>query len=78
MNNCLMNKGVDVATEGERLAVLEYKDSLREAQLNSIETKLDSLLELRSKGMGAFWLASALLGTGLLGIIYAVANWMKG
>lgn len=65
-------------TEGERLAVLEYKDSLREQQLNSMDAKLDELLTLRSKGMGAFWLASALLGTGLIGLIYAAINYFKG
>lgn len=65
-------------TEGERLAVLEYKDSLREQQLASMDAKLDELLTLRSKGMGAFWLASALLGTGLIGVLYAVINYFKG
>lgn len=67
-----------MATEAERLAVLEYKDSQREDQLKSIETKLDSLLELRSKGVGAFWLATSLLGTGLVGLVYALANYFKG
>ncbi len=40
--------------------------------------KLDSLLELRAKGMGAIWFASAILGSGVLGGIYFLTSWLKG
>jgi hypothetical protein len=39
--------------------------------------KIDGLLELKAKGMGALWLASAVLGTGVLGIIYAVISYFR-
>lgn len=60
--------------EIERLARLEViverieKEQL-EASLErrSQTAKLDELLALRHKGVGAFWLASALLGTGIVG-----------
>lgn len=35
-----------------------------------ILSKLDELLELRSKGMGVVWLLSGLFGTGLIGVFY--------
>lgn len=62
----------------ERLALLEYKDELRERTLTAMDTKLDELLALRQKGMGAFWLASSILGTGIIGAIALVINWFKG
>lgn len=65
-------------TEAERLALLEYKDELREAKLEEIDNKLDELLALRQKGMGAFWLASSLLGTGIIGAIFMVVQYFKG
>lgn len=72
-----------------RVAVLEYKvNQLTEALTkhateskardDDITTKLDGLLELKSKGMGAFWLASTIVGTGIVGMIVAFANYMKG
>lgn len=72
-----------------RVAVLEYKvNQLTEALTkhsteskardDDITTKLDGLLELKSKGMGAFWLASTIVGTGIVGLIVAFANYLKG
>ena len=65
-------------TDAERLALLEYKDELREAKLEEIGDKLDELLALRQKGMGAFWLASSLLGTGIVGAILMCINYFRG
>ena len=64
-------------TDAERLALLEYKDELREKQLTEINEKLDELLALRQKGMGAFWLASSLLGTGIVGAILMFVNYIR-
>lgn len=65
-------------TDAERLALLEYKDELREAKLEEIGNKLDELLVLRQKGMGAFWLASSLLGTGIVGAALMLINYFRG
>lgn len=62
----------------ERIAVLELKVQQLSVDVQSMEGKLDELLLLRSKGMGAFWLASSLLGTGIMGALYYVVQWMKG
>lgn len=67
-----------VKTDAERLALLEYKDTLRESKLNDIDKKLDELLTLRQKGVGAFWLASSLLGTGIIGAIFMVVQYFRG
>ena len=65
-------------SEAERLAVLEYKDSQQEIKLAEISRKLDELLVLRNKGLGAFWLATSLIGTGLFGVMALVFDWFKG
>lgn len=62
----------------ERIAVLELKVNTMQTGQDSINEKLDELLQLRAKGMGAFWLASALLGTGIIGLVLALVQWMKG
>jgi len=62
----------------QRIAVLELKVQQLNEQSEEIKSKLDELLQLRSKGVGAFWLASTLLGTGIVGVIFALFNWMKG
>jgi len=61
-------------TVEERLAVVETKLE----RLQDIEDKLDDLIALRNKGTGAFLLASALLGTGIIGTIVQIIEWMKG
>lgn len=62
----------------ERIATLELKVELMAETNEEIKNKLDELLTLKSKGMGAMWLASAILGTGILGIGVFVFNWIKG
>lgn len=54
----------------ERVAVLETKLE----KLDSIESKLDDLLHLKSKGMGALWLVSLLVGSGMLGLVAAIVS----
>jgi len=61
----------------QRITVLEQevkqvKEELIKSEATNMrmESKLDELLELRSKGMGVFWILSGLFGTGLIGIFY--------
>lgn len=65
-------------THDERLAILETKVGMMMETNLQLREKLDVLLELRHKGMGAFWLASGLLGTTVMGAIFAFISWMKG
>ena len=69
----------------ERLKALEVevqnlaKDFAKiEGELSQVNTKLDNLLEFKNKGMGAFWLVSALVGSGLIGIVTSLIDWIKG
>lgn len=57
----------------ERVSIVETKIE----RLPQIEHKLDELIQLRSKGLGAFWLASSLVGTGIVGAFLAVLDWLK-
>jgi chromosome segregation ATPase len=58
-----------VTVQGERLARVEEQVNELRDKVDSMEAKLDDLLALRYKGAGAFWLAAALLGTGIIGAI---------
>jgi len=60
------------------VTVLEYRVTQMEKDLQRVDAKLDQLLELRSKGMGAFWLASILFGTGLVGLFTTLMSYLKG
>lgn len=62
----------------ERLVVLETKFETMENSLKKIEVQLEDLLTLREKGMGAFWVASSLLGTGIVGVVIMFINWVRG
>lgn len=64
-------------TEGERIAVLETKHDAMEDKLDSVIAKLDTLLELKSKGMGALGLVGLILSSGIVGIVLMVVNMFK-
>lgn len=65
-------------TQAERIAALEVRVSDMLKQQQEISNKIDDLLAIRNKGLGAFWLASGLLGTGIVGVIVQIISWMKG
>lgn len=63
--------------DGERIAVVEHKvEKLRE-EVQNMDAKLDQLLELKAKGMGAFWFASLIVGTGVAGLFTTFVAWLK-
>ena len=64
--------------QAERIAVLELEVDLLKEQLKTMNGKLDELLVLRHKGLGAFWLASTLFGTGIVGAVFAFYNYVRG
>ncbi len=49
-----------------------------EVTLKGMDSKIDDLLVLRYKGAGAFWLASTLIGTGIIGFFAQVYNFFGG
>lgn len=65
-------------TDVERIAVLEIEVEMLKESLEKISTKLDALLELKTKGMGALGLVSLILGSGVIGIIVMAVNFFKG
>jgi hypothetical protein len=68
---------VSTKSNEERIAILETMVADMRTTQSSIETKLDDLLALRNRGIGAFWLASGLLGTGIIGALGAIFGWFK-
>ena len=64
-------------TQAERIASLETTVAALKDEQEKTNQKLDELLALRYKGAGAFWLASALVGTGIIGFLGMVFGWFK-
>ena len=75
-------------TSPERITALEVKvlnlEKMMQSHIDdttkrhdSITGKLDDLLGLRNKGVGAFWLASALAGTGIVSLFFSIIDWFK-
>lgn len=65
-------------TQGERIRALEVQVNQLSSDVQSMNQKIDELLALRNKGAGAFWLASFLFGTTILGVASVVISWFKG
>jgi len=64
--------------EGERIMALEVRVGNLEDKVDAMNGKLDDLLALKNKGAGAFWLASALMGTGIVSFVLTLFNYFSG
>lgn len=64
-------------TQAERITALEVRVSDLLKTQQETNDKLDELLAMRNKGIGAFWLASTLLGTGIVGFIVQFVDWWR-
>lgn len=64
--------------QNERLAVLETEVRQLTKLVNEMDAKIDQLVELRARGVGAFWVASAIFGTGIVGSAISLWHWIKG
>lgn len=71
-----MNTPTNV-TQAERIAALEVRVSEMQKTQEETNSKLDDLLAMRNKGIGAFWLASTLLGTGIVGFVVQFIDWWR-
>lgn len=65
-------------TQAERITALEVKVEASLACQREINTKLDDLLYFKNRGLGAFWLATAIVSSGIIGFIATLINWIKG
>jgi len=68
---------VRLALLEERMEQLMQKLETKEADFLRIEGKLNELLTLKNQGMGAIWLASLLLGSGLIAGITTFVTWIR-
>jgi len=66
------------SSEIERIRALEVQMTHLMEMMSKQNEKLDELLGLKNRGVGAFWLASALAGTGIIGVLVSVVEWIKG
>jgi len=71
------------STVAERLTRLETEmaqllsnQKERKQETRDINDKLDSLLALRHKGLGAFWLATSLAGVGGVSLLFQLLGWL--
>lgn len=61
----------------ERIAVLENEWANAKTDLSAIKDKLDSLLELKSRGMGALWLIGLVISSGVIGLVSIVFGFVN-
>ncbi len=65
-------------SQAERIRALEVRVEQLSSEISDMNKKLDDLLALRDKGVGAFWLAAALFGTGIAGLGNLLISWLRG
>lgn len=64
--------------EAERVKAIEVKQDDVINTVNSVEKKLDDLLELKNKGMGAFWIVSIIMGAAFTALISIISDIFNG
>lgn len=73
-----INQGERIMRLETQIAHLTAEQSHMNVELDRMNSKLDELIGLRNKGMGVFWLASALFGGGLFGVFTALSSYFRG
>jgi hypothetical protein len=58
-----------MSSQVERITAVETRLQSLESTVGSMDKKLDDLLALKYKGAGAFWLASTIIGTGIIALL---------
>ena len=61
-----------------RLAKVEQRVDLLIEAFEKRDEKIDQLLELKNKGLGAFWLVTLIFGSSLIAGVASLVNWIKG
>jgi hypothetical protein len=69
---------LDHKSLAERVAILESQREYDRILLNDIKLKLDELLELKHKGMGAIGLVGLIIGSGVIGLAFTIWNMLRG
>lgn len=59
-------------TQAERITALEVENRALKTEVQAMNSKLDQLLELKNKGLGAFWLVSIIGAV----ILSNLGNWL--
>ena len=61
-----------------RLAVLEEQMKVLIEKTEARDKKIDQLLDLKNRGVGAFWLASLIMGSGTVTLMLTFIDWLRG
>ena len=61
----------------ERIAVLETRFDQLIIDNKDIKDKLEELVNLKHRGLGAFWLVGLIIGTGVVGFISTVLGFLN-
>jgi hypothetical protein len=68
---------VEVEVSALRKDFEEHKSATADGFVE-VNHKLDDLLALRNKGAGAFWIATSLIGAGIVGYATQFIKWLIG
>lgn len=61
-----------------RIAVLEEQMRTLIDKTEERDKKIDQLLDLKNRGVGAFWLASLIMGSGTVTLMLTFIDWLRG
>lgn len=64
--------------EAERVKALEVHQAEQRGMHTEMNEKLDELLALKHKGLGAFWLASIIIGAAFTAALSLFSNFFRG
>lgn len=61
-----------------RLAVIEVQIKSLIEEMEKRDKKIDELLALKNRGLGAIWLVTLIFGSSLIAGLATVISWFKG
>lgn len=61
-----------------RIALLEAGLGRLITEMEARDKKIDELLTLKNKGMGALWFVSLIIGSSVLSAVALLVDWIRG
>lgn len=61
-----------------QIAQIEERVDWLVKELSAQDKKLDQLLELKNKGLGAVWLVALIFSSGIIASLAGAFNWLRG
>lgn len=77
-SNAVNDAYIRLAVIEDQIKTLVAHNAIMASHAEARDKKIDELLDLKNRGVGAFWLASLIMGSATVTALLTFVDWLKG